>query len=587
MMRWLYFIAIIIPLSCLHAQAPDLSAVNVITTGGTTPRSLASRTADITNVLDWGAVGNGSTDDTTAIQLAATNLPAGGGMLLFPAGHNFLIHAGTTIPSNVSIMGYGATITAAAAANWSGGAISNTFNSTGTNVGVYGLKFVYPIGSALNGGGAAHILGFTGGATHVIIRDNTSNGGGDFVGGAGAQDVYVAGNRATNLFNSCYDFWGGTSSFVNDIKVIGNYCSSTTSASSTGFGGINYTGLNTDGSASTNTGFQAIGNEIYVNSPGGQAINVNGHASAGADNDFIITGNKIFINNLSVWGILVSGTANNGKIAHNILQGGAVATGNFAAIAAFAPATNITIEQNDVYNWQASTEGIFVNTAVGGNILGNNAYSSSSTLIGAVDTTTAVSSNGTGASGDIAASRNGGLIIGNGAGGVPTLYLNTTSGNGRLLEGQTSGLARWFEYLGNGTAESSGSGSDFKLIPANDAGTAQTLLALTMYRKTGQIVLPGSVPTIASGACGTTTNGTISGSNQAGKITIGSATTTACAVSFSATLTVAPVSCTFSPANATAAAIGTTVPYISAISTGGFTLTGSVLASTNWYYQCF
>ena len=96
----------------------------------------------------------------------------------------------------------------------------------------------------------------------------------------------------------------------------------------------------------------------------------------------------------------------------------------------------------------------------------------------------------------------------------------------------------------------------------------------------------GDTPSIASGACGTGTNGSITGSDQAGKITIGASATTACAVTFGSTWSTAPRACTFSAASSGAAAV-TVLPYISATSATGFTLSGAVLASTSFYYQCF
>lgn len=93
-------------------------------------------------------------------------------------------------------------------------------------------------------------------------------------------------------------------------------------------------------------------------------------------------------------------------------------------------------------------------------------------------------------------------------------------------------------------------------------------------------------PTIASGACGTGTNGTIAGSNASGLITIGAVATTSCAVSFSATLAAAPNACQITPANAAAAATGTTVARVGAPSTSGFTITGSALANTVYGYSC-
>lgn len=96
----------------------------------------------------------------------------------------------------------------------------------------------------------------------------------------------------------------------------------------------------------------------------------------------------------------------------------------------------------------------------------------------------------------------------------------------------------------------------------------------------------GSVPTIASGACGTGTNGTIVAGSRtnAGTINIGASATLTCTVSFASTLTAAPI-CTISAANATA--IGALIlGFVSANTTGGFVITGSVLANTNWNYTC-
>jgi hypothetical protein len=93
---------------------------------------------------------------------------------------------------------------------------------------------------------------------------------------------------------------------------------------------------------------------------------------------------------------------------------------------------------------------------------------------------------------------------------------------------------------------------------------------------------PSTSSTISSGACGASTNGTISGNDHAGLITIGSATTATCAVSFASAYTTVPRAVLLEPGNAGAAS-ALSGEYISALSTSGFTITGT-LASTNWYY---
>jgi len=60
----------------------------VTATGSNTPRTLANRFADVVNVKDFGATGNGITDDTTAIQAAVTYaVSIGATTVYFPNGN--------------------------------------------------------------------------------------------------------------------------------------------------------------------------------------------------------------------------------------------------------------------------------------------------------------------------------------------------------------------------------------------------------------------------------------------------------------------------------------------------------------------
>jgi hypothetical protein len=60
------------------------------------------------SVIDFGAVGDGSTDNSSAIQAALTASEEK--TLIFPPGVYLVNGAGLTVPSNITIQGYGATV---------------------------------------------------------------------------------------------------------------------------------------------------------------------------------------------------------------------------------------------------------------------------------------------------------------------------------------------------------------------------------------------------------------------------------------------------------------------------------------------
>ncbi len=124
------------------------------------------------NVKDYGAVGDGSTDDTSAINSAITALVSHG-TLFFPSG-KYRITAGVTAFSSLSyitITGTGAEIY-----NDSGSTGANTFvvNTTCTHFDIYGLRFT---GTASVRGSGIHIRM---GANNSSIHDNYFQGCSDF-----------------------------------------------------------------------------------------------------------------------------------------------------------------------------------------------------------------------------------------------------------------------------------------------------------------------------------------------------------------------------------------------------------------------
>jgi hypothetical protein len=79
----------------------NISNSTAIATGSTTARSLANRFADVVNVKDFGAVGDGVVDDTAAIQNA---INSGKALVFLPEG-NYKVTASITIPENVTLEG--------------------------------------------------------------------------------------------------------------------------------------------------------------------------------------------------------------------------------------------------------------------------------------------------------------------------------------------------------------------------------------------------------------------------------------------------------------------------------------------------
>jgi hypothetical protein len=71
-------------------------------TGSTTARSLANRFADVVNVKDFGAVGDGVADDTTAIQAAITAATPNK-TIYFPGTGKYKITSTITVPSTVKV----------------------------------------------------------------------------------------------------------------------------------------------------------------------------------------------------------------------------------------------------------------------------------------------------------------------------------------------------------------------------------------------------------------------------------------------------------------------------------------------------
>jgi hypothetical protein len=106
----------------------------------------ANRADGAVNVLDYGAIGDGATDDTAALN-AALAAAAGGSIFIPRTSADYKISATLTLPSHIAIVSDGATIKAAA------GSYAMMLASSQTDISVEGLVFDgdYPTRAANSG----------------------------------------------------------------------------------------------------------------------------------------------------------------------------------------------------------------------------------------------------------------------------------------------------------------------------------------------------------------------------------------------------------------------------------------------------
>jgi hypothetical protein len=133
------------------------------------------------NVLDYGAKGDGVTDDYAAIMLAVADIPTTGGKLYFPAG--IYLSSGAIVASNrpISIIGDGMGVSVlqftSATPN---GAIDLDFNDITQNCNIKDLTLL--AGNANNGTAINLAWVLTGSSTHVSLNikdvEITSSDGG-------------------------------------------------------------------------------------------------------------------------------------------------------------------------------------------------------------------------------------------------------------------------------------------------------------------------------------------------------------------------------------------------------------------------
>jgi hypothetical protein len=317
--------------------------INYTASGGNTPRSAQDRAAEVVNVKDFGAIGDGVTDDTAAIQAAAATL--NGDVLYFPVG-TYAVSQSTLIPSNTIVRGEGpASIMLAVntPGGWQGlGSFLINKNHAATvitdhDITIEDMTFDYGTIGALPGGGHQVEMAFV---RNVIVRHCvfqcrvTHNNATAFVG---CYNTLVDGCSAYEFNNCAYDHWWGASYG----RVVNCYASSAASAQVVNWNPDSTAG----GTAYTARGF-VLANNTFI-STGAAAIPMQIEPlHSGTVADVVIQGNTL--HNVI---LMVRGDVRNAVIADNVFD---TPLGGGGAIAAYAmnsanPA-NLSITGNMIVN---------------------------------------------------------------------------------------------------------------------------------------------------------------------------------------------------------------------------------------------
>ena len=594
------------------------------------------------------SAGGTNTDDTAAFTACQSLMPSGG-TIYVPNGAYCVSSTFTISVSGIQLVGESKNSTALEACGVDNSIIS--ISGSISNVAIRGISIfakgslqdvndtsfgsAYPavvytgcegcrIDDAIIYGGSTNVTSTSliymsyvvGGYAYDDLMDLT---GGAFINDSSADQAWPSGTPPTILSLSSIPAWSNNQSVAtNGIVSLGGYIlqavvGGTTAASGPGPVVRNYGTSFTDGTVT----WQAAGNASTV------AWNFNGEVyikfidASGAQSDGIYIaggtfkcyaclasattgapvaiagGSLVEFTDLTTGPGITTNTAGlittNGFIGFLNISGGQI-LGDFGIVIeggsfAISGANIQSFNQygldtaNGITNWSATG-----NVFSGGKCLAYGTGNNYSTFLGNICNGGTIT--GTPGTHSAEYGNDGSAIpVVNGGTGVATIT-GAIKGNG--TSAFTQAACADLSNGGTSCAANTGtSGGNVPLLNGNNTTSGNNMHSGT-ETFSSQIIPAYGTPTIASGACGATTNGTLAAgsTNQSGEVIIASATTTTCTVSFSTTLAAAPLACVLQAGNAQAAT-ELANEYISAITTGHFVITGTALASTSYYYHCF
>lgn len=226
--------------------------------GALSRRWLSARLAVVADPMDHGAVGDGTADDTAAVQAALDAVPAGGGAVNLPAGRVFVWSAPLVVKSGTRIAG-GGTLKAAPLADWAGTpyyGLTNENNDaldlTDSDITVEGITIDYT--DLPSADGTRHGIYFQCVRT-VRVLGVTIIGGSSSCALVGCDDTEEIGCRYLGFSNAGSDKWAGAADRgPSNARVIGCHIES-----GDGFAVNQMANFNPDGTLGTAVGPVADG----------------------------------------------------------------------------------------------------------------------------------------------------------------------------------------------------------------------------------------------------------------------------------------------------------------------------------------
>ena len=316
------------------------------------------------NVLDFGAIGNGTNDDTAAIQAAFDSLPSSGGVIYFPPATTYLINTTINITKSNVVVDFGAQLlnfksTFVKPGSGEPNLYSIMFYITGANVTVINGR----LGNGAYTDGGSYIW-FASGADNGTV-DNCQHYGLPYNASNSVAIQTRTGTSGIRVVNNYFFNCAGSVSMQGANGVIDNCTSIITSAQPTSVPGVSDQAYGIDGSSGC-----AIINCRVDRGVGAPISGTNIGANTSTTN-FVISGNRI---TGLVGGVgLFINDSSNGVVTENIISGSGFTTATAWAMARIT-GSSVNFSNNFFTNPPTGFLGRGIDVAASYNTVVNNQF---------------------------------------------------------------------------------------------------------------------------------------------------------------------------------------------------------------------